>query len=147
MSTDKATGLLGWVGVVAITGCAALAAWLEMLLTPLYLGRVIFPVTVLLAIVSNRAFPRMAYAMAPRMLAPLLPFLAWLAVVVVFGLTGRPEGDVILSGAGAQSYVGYAMMLGGALAGTVTVVTAVPPPPPRSRERAAQPGRPTGSSR
>lgn len=144
---DSIGGAVAWAGVATITVCAALAAWLEMLLTPLYLGSVIFPVTVLLALASNLALPRLAFVLAPRVAAPLLPFLAWLAVVIVFGLTGRPEGDVILSGAGAQSYVGYGVMLCGALAGTASIVTLVPPSASRPRPREAQPGRPTGSSR
>lgn len=140
-------GPLGWALVALITACGAVAAWLELLLTPLYLGSVIIPVTVLLALATNLTLPRLAYGVVPRMLAAVLPFGAWLGVVVVFGLVGRPEGDVILSGAGAQSYVGYALMLGGAAVGTISIVTIVPSPSARGAGRTSQPSSPSGSSR
>ena len=55
-----------------------------------------------------------------------MPLLAWLAVVVGFGVLARPEGDVILPGGGLQ-WITYGVVLGGALAGTVTVVLSGPP--------------------
>jgi hypothetical protein len=128
---------LDWAGVALITLCAALAGLLETLLVPLYLGRVIFPITVLLTVASNALLPRLARSLVPRTVAALLPLLAWLAVVIVFGVLTRPEGDVILPGApeGAE-LVTYAVLLGGALVGTVTTVMLTPPP--LTKEQAAR---------
>lgn len=131
-SADEAEPLpaaLGWFGVVAVALCGAAAALLEVLLVPLYAGSVVAPVAVVLALASNLVLPRMARRIVSTTLAAVLPFLAWLAVIVFFGVLTRPEGDVILpGGSGALTYVGYGVMLGGALAGTISVVTSVPPP-------------------
>ena len=116
-------GALDWAGVVVLTLCGALAALLESLLVPLYLGSAIFPIAIVFSLVSNVALPRLALFLVPRMAAALGPFLGWLVVVVGFGAIGRPEGDVILPGApGSLSLVTYGVLLGGAFAGVATVV-------------------------
>jgi hypothetical protein len=123
---------LDWVGVVVLSLCGALAGFLETLLVPLYAGSVIVPLSVLLAVASNVALPRMARALVPRTVVALAPFAAWLIVVVAFGLVARPEGDVVLPGSPASlQYVTYGVILGGALAGTATIVLLTPPPPSR----------------
>ena len=130
-------GLLDWAGIVVICGVAAMAAVLESLFVPYYIGTVIAPFAVLGALVSNAVLPRMARVLVPTTLAAALPFLTWLAAIVAFGVVARPEGDVILPGApGKVEAVVYGVLLGGALAGTVSVVTSAPPParkPPVSR--------------
>jgi hypothetical protein len=114
---------IDWIGVAVLTLCGALAALLESLLVPLYLGSTIFPIAILFTIASNVVLPRLALALVPRMAAALAPFLGWLVVVVGFGAIGRPEGDVILPGApGSLSFVTYGVLLGGAFAGVATVV-------------------------
>jgi hypothetical protein len=116
------------LGVLLLAGCGALAGLLESLLVPLYWGSVIFPIAVVLAIAGNIVLPRMAGALVPSTGAALAPFLGWLIVVVGFGVVSRPEGDVILPGApGSLEFVTYGLLLGGALAGTVTVVLVSPP--------------------
>jgi hypothetical protein len=82
----------------------------------------------------------------------VLPFLSWLIVIGVIALMPRPEGDVILpAGSVGVQLVGYGVLLGGSMAGTITVVVSgaarpsVPPmpppiPPPKT-------GRETGVSR
>jgi hypothetical protein len=120
-----------WLGVALITVCAALAGLLELLLVPLYAGHVLIPAAVLFAILSNVALPRMAVAVVRSTLAAVAPFVGWLVVAVGFGVLTRPEGDVILPGGGYVEYVGYGTLLGGALAGTITVVMCTPPPRPR----------------
>lgn len=133
-SDGRVGDALAWAGVVLVCLCAALAALLEALLTPLYVGGHLVPVTILAAIVSNVAFPRMARTLVPRLAATALPFLAWLVVLIGFGVVARPEGDVILPG-GSVELVSYGVMLGGALAGVITVVTVAPAPsrtPPSS---------------
>ena len=125
---------LDWAGVLLICLVAILAALLEALLVPYYIGTVVVPVAVVAAVVSNVLLPRMARALVPRTIAAALPFLAWLVVIIGFGVVTRPEGDVILPGAPrGVEYVVYAVLLGGALAGTVTVVTSAPPPGSRGR--------------
>lgn len=126
---EPGAGVLEWGGVLLVCGCALLAAALEALLVPLYAGSVLVPVAVVLALASNVALPRMARNLVPTMLAAALPFLTWLVVIVAFGVLGRPEGDVILpGGAGGVHWVSYGVMLGGALAGTITVVMSTSAP-------------------
>jgi hypothetical protein len=120
----------GWdrLGVVVLAACGALAGLIESLLVPLYWGSVIFPVAIVMAVVSNVALPRLARALVPRTGAALAPFVGWLIVVVGFGVVSRPEGDVILPGSpNTLEFVTYGLLLGGALAGTVTVVWISPP--------------------
>jgi hypothetical protein len=123
-----------WVGVALLAASAALAGLLEVLLVPLYVGSVILPVAVLFAVVGNVALPRLARVLVPRTLAAGAPFGAWLLVVVLFGVVTRPEGDVILPGSPSSvEFVTYGVLLGGTLAGTVTLVMAAPPPATRRR--------------
>jgi hypothetical protein len=129
-------GPLDWAGVALICAVAALAAVFEALYTPYYIGTVIAPFAVLGALVSNAVLPRMARTLVPTTLGAVLPFLTWLVVIIGFGVVARPEGDVILPGApGAVEGVVYAVLLGGALAGTVSVVTSAPPPARKSLSR------------
>jgi hypothetical protein len=112
-----------WVGVALLCACAMLAALLALFLVPLYAGSVLVPVAVVVALASNVALPRLARALVATTAAAALPFVAWLAVVVVVGVLPRPEGDVVLPGGhGALPWVSYGVLLGGALAGTLTVV-------------------------
>lgn len=127
-AAERPPGALEWAGVVLLCGCALLAALLEALLVPLYDGAAVVPVAVVAALVTNAAFPRMARALVASTVAAVLPFVTWLLVIVFFGVVTRPEGDVILpGGSGAVHWVSYGVMLGGALAGTVTVVVTTPP--------------------
>jgi hypothetical protein len=133
MSEDS----LDRLGVALLCLCAALAGLLELLLVPLYAGSSLVPIAVLLAIASNIALPRMSRALIDRTGAALLPFLSWLIVIGVIALMPRPEGDVILpAGSVGLQLVGYGVLLGGSMAGTITVVLSgaarpsVPPMPP-----------------
>jgi hypothetical protein len=133
----KPTGWPDWLGVALLTLCGALAALLEALLVPLYVGSVILPVAVVLALVGNVALPWLARSLVPTTPAALAPFAAWLIVMLGFGVLGRPEGDVILPGGPtAVAIVTYGALLGGALVGTMTLVWLTPPP--MTKERAAQ---------
>ena len=91
------------------------------------------PVAVLFAIASNVIFPRMSRTFVPTLLGTALPFVAWLVVLVGFGIVARPEGDVILPGGDVQ-WVSYGVILGGALAGVVTVVSSAPARPREERQ-------------
>jgi len=117
------------VGLALVVASAALAALIEALLVPLYAGRFVLPIAVVLAVVGNVAFPRLAARLVPRAIAILLPLMVWLVIMVAFGVSSRPEGDVILPAAPTGSeLVTYGVLLGGALAGTVTVVLSMPSP-------------------
>jgi len=114
-------------GLLLVCGCAVLAAVIEVLLVPVYAGSTPIGIAVVLALVSNIVLPRMAFAAVPRALAAAAPFVLWLVVAFLFGVYGRPEGDVILPGGGSVQWVAYGVLLGGALAGTISVVFTVPP--------------------
>jgi hypothetical protein len=122
---DRA-GPVSWIGLLLVCAAAALAAVIEALLVPIYAGSTPAGIAVVLALASNIALPRLAVGVFPRALAVAAPFVLWLVVVFVFGVYGRPEGDVILPGGGLQ-WVSYGVMLGGALAGAITVALSVPP--------------------
>lgn len=118
----------GWAGVVLVCLCAALAALVEALLVPLYAGKIVVPVAVVLAVVGNTLFPRMARTLVPRTGASIAPLFVWVLVMLGF-LYGRPEGDVAFPGqpAGAE-WVFYGTLFGGALVGIVAVSMSAPPP-------------------
>jgi hypothetical protein len=123
---ERASSAVGWAGVVVVCAVAVLAAALEALLVPSYVGSTPVPIAVVLALVSNAALPRLGYRLVPRALAAIAPFGCWLVVIFVFGVVARPEGDVIMPG-GSLQWVSYGVMLGGALVGTLSVVFALPP--------------------
>lgn len=129
---DLATPL-AWFGVVLLTLCGAASAWLEALFVPYYVGGTLLPVTIAATVLGNWVLPRLARTLVPSTIAAVLPFVAWLAVIFLFAAAGRPEGDVILPGGGGVEYVGYAVMLGGALVATISIVASAPPPAPRRR--------------
>lgn len=125
MSRREGPGPMDWFGVTLIALVGALAGLLESLLVPLYAGSVVIPVVVALGVASNVLLPRMARSLVATTPAAAAPVLAWLIVVVGFGITVRPEGDVILPGGDLQ-WVTYGLVLGGALAGTVAVALGAP---------------------
>jgi hypothetical protein len=134
-TAPTAPGWVDWAGVVLIAACGALAAVLESLLVPLFVGSVIAPVAVVLALASNVVLPRLADTLVQSAPARLAPFLTWLVVMVGFGVLARPEGDVILPGSPSNVvWVTYAVLLGGALVGTVTMVWLAPPPAAKQRQ-------------
>jgi hypothetical protein len=133
--TDKAEPetALDWAGVVLLGGCGALAALVEILLVPLYAGSVIVPISVVLAVLTNIVLPRLARVLVPRTAAALAPFLTWIAVVIGFGLFGRPEGDVVLPGSPTGlAAVTYGMLFGGVIGGVATITLTANPPAQRT---------------
>jgi hypothetical protein len=119
-----------WLAVALLAGCGVLAGLLETLLVPLYLGAVVFPVAVVLALATNVLLPWLARAAVPRTSAVLAPFAGWVLAVLGFGSIGRPEGDVILPGSPSSlEYVTYGVIIGGFLAGVATVVWLTSPRP------------------
>ncbi|MGI8762243.1 MAG: hypothetical protein ACR2LF_13295 [Jatrophihabitantaceae bacterium] len=118
---------LNWLGVALVCGCAVLAAVLELMFVPLYAGGALVPVSVLFAVASNVAFPRLARELLDSTIATVAPFAAWLVPMLVLSMTPRSEGDVLVSGTGGQQWVFYGVLLGGAIAGTATAVLSTGP--------------------
>ncbi len=139
-SATSGPALLDWLGVSVVCATAALAGLLELLLVPLYAGGSLVPVAAVFAVASSVALPRMARALVDTTAAAVLPFATWLFVVVGIGLFPRPEGDVILPGGGGVQWVGYGVLLGGSLAGTVTLVLSSHPGTGAVRPGTVRPG-------
>jgi hypothetical protein len=116
------------LGIVLICACAVLLAILEVMLVPLYWGSVIVPISAVLAVLGNWIFPRVGFRMAGRVGA-VLPLLLWLVVVFALGLMPRPEGDVMVPGAGAPEYVFFAVLFGGSVVGVISAVIVTTPRP------------------
>jgi uncharacterized membrane protein YhaH (DUF805 family) len=108
-------------GLVLCGLTALLAGLIEVLLTPLYLGRWLFPVTLVLAVVTNVALPLAARRIVDTTAAAAVPLVLWLAAVLLLSLPRR-EGDVLLpGGSGGQQAVSYGLILVGAAAGAITL--------------------------
>jgi hypothetical protein len=130
-------------GQVACSLGAVLAALVTSMLTPLYWGSVLVPLSVLLAVMVNVVLPLLARRLARSPLAAVVPYLLWLLTVILLA-SSRPEGDVLLpANRGAQSWVTYGMLAGGALAGGLTVAMQTmgrtPAPPDASDQREERP--------
>ncbi len=117
------TGALEIAGIVGCCLSGLLAGLLCVLLTPLYWGSVLVPVSVALAVAANVCLPMLAARLGASRPVAAVPFLLWVVAIIVLGMS-RPEGDVLLpAGKGAQPWVTYGMLLAGALAGGVTLAT------------------------
>ena len=124
-----------WLGVATLAGSGILSALVEMFLIPLYSGSTLVPIAVAFAVFGNIALLYLGRELMPDTGWRLAPFAGWLLAVVVFALFTRPEGDVIVPGGGGElEWVGYGVVLGGAVAGTIAAVLLSPPP----RRRAVQ---------
>jgi hypothetical protein len=121
--SDREITALDWAGVLLLAVCGVLASVLETLLVPLYLGSTVFPIAVVLAVATNVLLPWLAGELVPKTIAILAPLAGWLIGVLGFGSVARPEGDVILPGApNSLAFVTYGVVIGGFLAGVVTVI-------------------------
>ena len=118
--------MLVLVGIVLCCVSAALAAAIAVLLTPFYLGAVIVPIAILVAIASNVVLPLISRNLTDSTLLAALPLIVWIVAVVVLSLP-RPEGDVLLPGGkGGQLAVSYGVVLTGVVAGMVTLTLSSP---------------------
>jgi hypothetical protein len=125
-----------WVMLIVLCVGAALSGVLEVLFVPLYVGSVLVPVVVPLAIAGNLLLPRLGRALVPTGAGTLAPVLSWLAPVLVLALFPRREGDVLVPGGGGPQWTFYGLLLGGCVAGFTSLVLSSPPPAAR-RGRAA----------
>lgn len=111
---------LAIAGLVLCGLTAVLAGLVEVLLSPLYVGRWLFPITLLLAVGTNVALPVIARDLVDSTVAATLPVILWLITVLVLSLP-RPEGDVLLPGGGTLQWVSYGLVLIGGAAGAITI--------------------------
>jgi hypothetical protein len=126
MTSDR---FLTALAVGALVGSGILSALLELFLIPLYSGATLVPICVAFAVCGNVLLLYLGRELCPQNGWRLAPFAGWLVTIVVFALFTRPEGDVVVpGGGGALEWVGYGVILGGALAGTVAAVLLSPPP-------------------
>lgn len=132
---------LDWAGVGLYTAGAILAAALDVFLLPFYVGSVIAPVSIALAVVGNIVVPRLSRSLVNSTAGAAVPFAAWVLVVVVLALYPRPEGDVIVPGGGSVELVFWGTLIAGTVAGLVTVVVTATPIPARAGAT-PNPGRP-----
>ncbi|MQA24834.1 MAG: hypothetical protein GEU94_05050 [Micromonosporaceae bacterium] len=123
-SADIAIRVLG--GVVAVW-LAALAAVCEVFWTPLRIGEVRAPVSLVAAVVMNIALPIFArWATRSRHVAPL-PSLVWFVVILTFA-GGTAEGDIALAG---NDWVALLLLLAGSVSAAIGAYLALLPTPPR----------------
>ena len=117
------SGLPGALFLLAGLVTGLLAGVVDVMFVPLYVGSTPLYLAVLITVVGNVVLPLVGIAASGRTVGGVMPLLGWLAVVVVLS-TSRPEGDVLLPGGTSLQYVTYGMLLGGVLAGIVTVAVA-----------------------
>ncbi|HSY14384.1 MAG TPA: hypothetical protein VK816_00230 [Jatrophihabitantaceae bacterium] len=114
-------GALLVLGVVLLIAASALSAIIEVLLVPLYVGGVIFPISVVIAVAGNIALPRLLRGLTGSIGIAAIGVVVWLLVFFVLAFWPSPEGDVLLPGYGDGQYVSYALMLAGPLVGILAL--------------------------
>lgn len=124
-----------WLILVVLCVTALLSGVLEVLFVPLYVGSVLVPVVVLFAIGGNVLLPYLGRTLVPTSAGTLAPFLSWLIPVLGLALFPRPEGDVLVPGGGGQQWTFYGLLLGGCVAGFISIVLTAGPPRQRSMTR------------
>lgn len=116
-------GAVEWASFVLICASATLAAVLELVfLAQFYIGTVLVPAVILVAIVGNVVLPRMAKSVLGSVKGALVPMALWLVVILVPMLYTRPEGDVLVLAEHGQQYAFYGLLFGGAIAGFCTII-------------------------
>jgi hypothetical protein len=113
----RATPLL-WAVVFVVA--AVWLALVEVFWTPLRIGLVPVPLSVVAAVAGNLLLVGGAFRLTGSRVVAVLPAVAWLAVAVGAAIR-RPEGDLLLTGGGAAGYVNLAFLLLGVLAAAFAV--------------------------
>jgi len=132
----RALALTGW-SVLAVAAATWLAV-VEVLWLPLRLGGVLVPVSVVAAVVGNLLLPDLVLRRSRSRAVSVLPAVAWAGVAAAASMR-RPEGDLLVVGAGGLGAVGLAFLLGGVLAAAVAIE--------RALTRTAPAGSGTGGAR
>ena len=139
-----------WVRAGGALACVVLAFWLalvEVFWLPLRIGGVHVPLSIVAAVVGNLLLVRLAHWATGSGTLAVLPAIAWL-VVVVASLIRRPEGDLVLTGAGSTGLVSLAFLFSGVVAAAFASGTALAggrPRRPLSRAAVEQPASRAGS--
>jgi hypothetical protein len=113
-----AARLVGWGLVTALV-----SLWLtlaEVFWLPLRAGGVPVPVSILVAVTANLLLPPTALRLSRSRVVAVLPAGVWL-VVVIGGMSRRPEGDLVITGGGPTGTVNLAFLLVGALAAALAL--------------------------
>jgi hypothetical protein len=135
MSSDAALqGPARTGAVVLFVLLGAMSAVLEILLVPVYVGGVIFPITLVLAIGGNIFLARGLRSLTGSTGLASLPLIVWVLVIFFMGFVADAMGDVLLPGYGQGQYVALALPLVGILAGVMSIFLE-PRPEPRSEPR------------
>ncbi|MGY1804296.1 hypothetical protein ACI78T_13550 [Blastococcus sp. SYSU D00922] len=134
---------LGWALAAVVLG--TWLALVEVFWLPLRVGGVLVPLSIVVAVVGNLLLPAAALRWSGSRLVAVLPAVAWL-VVAIGAMVRRPEGDLVMTGAGATGVVNLAFLMIGVLAAAFSVgrVLAGPRRPPVRPESAPAPD-PAGS--
>ena len=123
MSDVRPISAADWVLLAIVCACQFLAGLLELFfLAQFYLGTVLIPLVIIVAIVGNIALPRWGFQIVGRTAGVALPMICWLIPVLGLTMYTRPEGDVFVLGELGQQYAYFGMLLVGAVAGFSTVV-------------------------
>ncbi len=119
---DELHGAPRVLAVALFTLLGAMSAVLEIFLVPVYVGSVIFPITLVITLVVNIWLPRAVRSLTGSTPLSVLPGLAWLIVIYFLGFRARPKGDVLLPGYGQAQYVAMALLMVGLVAGAIGVL-------------------------
>jgi len=125
-------------GLVALAG-AVLTAVIELFYTPLYLGSVRIPATMVLAVLTNVALVWFAHAATGSKLFALVPGLVWMGLMV-FAAGGTTEGDIVLhdffglgtifAGVAGYTFAAYRLIIPRPTPGPPAAGAPSPSPPP-----------------
>lgn len=136
------------VGYAVFLLAGALTAIVEVLLVPTRWGTALVPIAPVLAVLSNVALPAISRGLTDSMVSAVPPVIGW--IVTAFMCASAPPGSDVLLPAGSTTAVSYALLLGGAGAGLITVGFAGRSGPWTGqwlRGRRARPGSDSGGAR
>ena len=114
----RALDLAGWALTVVVA--AGWLALVEVFWLPLRVAGVLFPVSVVAAVVGNLLLTGLAFRLSGSRAVAVLPGVTWI-VVAVGAMSRRPEGDLLILGTGALGGVGLSFLLLGVLSAAVGV--------------------------
>ena len=114
--------------IVAVWG-SVLLALIGAFLTPVRVGGVLMPVSVLIAIVGNAGLMRFAYVTTEHRWLALLPGVVWIVLAFV-ATSGTSEGDIVLT---SNNWVGPVYLLSGSATVAVSAYRLLPRQPSSRR--------------
>ena len=122
MTRASESSAIAWVGTVLLGASALVFGALQVFLVPLRWGTELLGLSVVLAIVGNIALVWLARRGLDSAKAAVIVLGCWFVPVAGLAMVPRPEGDVLIPGGGTEQWV-YAMtLLGGIVAGIVTLM-------------------------